>query len=285
MAVDQALLDLVTHPVLRLYRWESPTLTLGYFQATKDREQHWESRDCPLLRRSTGGGAIMHDIELTYSLILPTALVPTKTSELYDRVHQTVANILAEVGLTALLHPNRPIAQEPVPSERNQIEPPKLGCNQAPQDSNSTSVSNVESTFRSSRRSIRQEPFLCFQRRAAGDLILWPTAPTAGDGAVDTVFGHKILGSAQRKRDGAVLQHGSILFQRSSKAPQLFGINDYLAVAQQYELVDFGQKLADRLLAQFGWSGASSHLTEQETDQARAYQESRFSHPTWNTMR
>jgi lipoyl(octanoyl) transferase len=295
MAVDQALVDLVTHPVLRLYRWESPTLTLGYFQATTDREQHWESRDCPLLRRSTGGGAIMHDIELTYSLILPPAFVPTKTSELYDRVHQTVANILAEVGLTALLHPQRPIAQEPIAQEliaqepfvgeRNPIEPPKLGSNQVREDSNSAGVSNVESTFRSSQRSIRQEPFLCFQRRAAGDLILWPTAPTTGDAAVDTVFGHKILGSAQRKRDGAVLQHGSILFQRSSKAPQLFGINDYLALDHQYDLVDFGQKLADRLLAQFGWSGAPSHLTEQETAQARAYQEFRFSHPTWTTMR
>ncbi len=310
MAVDQALVDLVTDPVLRLYRWESPTLTLGYFQATKDREQHWESRDCPLLRRSTGGGAIMHDIELTYSLILPTALVPTKTSELYDRVHQTVANILAEVGLTTLLHPQRPIAQEPIAQEpfaqepieqesiaqepnaqepfireRNPIEPPKLDSNQVREDSSSAGVSNVESTSHSSRRSIRQEPFLCFQRRAAGDLILWPTAPTAGDGAADTNFGHKILGSAQRKRDGAVLQHGSILFQRSSKAPQLFGINDYLVFDQQYDLVDFGQKLADRLLAQFGWSGAPSHLTEQETAQARAYQESRFSHPNWNTMR
>lgn len=273
MAVDQALLDLVTQPVLRLYRWETPTLTLGYFQATQDRDQHLESRDCPVLRRSTGGGAIMHDIELTYGLILPAALVPTKTSELYDRVHQTVARMLAKVGLTGLLHPNRPIEPEPIEQGSN-LDPASFFA-----------VSQPESTSSGSNRSVRHEPFLCFQRRAAGDLILWPTAQTFAGNAAETKIGHKILGSAQRKRDGAVLQHGSILFQRSSRAPQLFGINDYLSPDQQYDLVGFSQELADRLLEQFNWSGALSHLTDQETTQAQAYQASRFSHPKWNSMR
>lgn len=258
MAVDQALLDLVTQPVVRLYRWETPTLSLGYFQATVDSEQHLESRGCPVLRRSTGGGAIMHDFELTYSLILPAELVQSKTSELYDRVHRTVAAMLAEVGLTALLHPSRPTVQEPIEHGRS---------------SNSSAVS------------VQREPFLCFQRRAVGDLILWPNAPTSGTHSADTVLGHKILGSAQRKRDGAVLQHGSILFQQSPRAPQLLGINDFLPTARRCDAMDFGLELIERFMSQFGWVWESSCLTDQETNVAQDYEQTRFSSPAWNALR
>lgn len=258
MAVDQALLDLVNEPVVRLYRWATPTLSLGYFQATVDSEQHVESRGCPVLRRSTGGGAIMHDFELTYSLILPADLVQSKTSELYDRVHRTVAGMLAEVGLTGLLHPSRPTVPEPLELGRN---------------SNSSTAS------------VQREPFLCFQRRAEGDLILWPSAPTAGTHTADMVIGHKILGSAQRKRDGAVLQHGSILFRQSPRAPQLLGINDFLPTDRHCDAMDFGLELIERFMGQFGWVGESSRLTDDETNLARRYEETRFSSPAWNALR
>lgn len=55
------------------------------------------------------------------------------------------------------------------------------------------------------------EPFLCFLREAAPDLV---------------VNGHKVLGSAQRRRRGAVLQHGSLLLGASEFAPELIGVSE-----------------------------------------------------------
>ena len=80
MAVDQALLESVDKtqvPVIRFYQWESPALSLGYFQKMADRELHPASRDADCVRRATGGGAILHDRELTYSVALPFAASAT----------------------------------------------------------------------------------------------------------------------------------------------------------------------------------------------------------------
>lgn len=79
MAVDEALLDSVIAdptrgPVLRWYQWREPTLSLGYFQPIADRAE--TLTDVPVVRRITGGGAILHDRELTYSLVVPTGCWP-----------------------------------------------------------------------------------------------------------------------------------------------------------------------------------------------------------------
>ena len=75
MALDEALLESAGDDpmaTLRFYRWSEPTLSLGYFQRSAERAAHIASRDCPLVRRASGGGAILHDAELTYSLTIPT---------------------------------------------------------------------------------------------------------------------------------------------------------------------------------------------------------------------
>lgn len=257
MAVDQALLDLATEPVLRLYRWAVPTLTLGYFQASGDRQRHEASLNCPLFRRSTGGGAILHDQELTYSLVLPAKVVKAPSADYYDRVHRVAAEILAERGQVALLHPARPLGLD-------------VKCDEI----------QVEAADRRRHAKSCAEPFLCFQRRAPGDLILWPPADATTSG-----HGHKILGSAQRKRDGAILQHGSILFRRSEQAPELFGINDFLLPTEQWELSDFGQQFAERVLSSFGWTKECSQLSNAENDLANRYQCERFSNADWTSMR
>src|SRR4051812_36941289 len=76
MAVDEALGEAAAETkiaTLRFYGWSRPTLSLGYFQKHDERVAHVGSAGCELVRRASGGGAIVHDRELTYSLALPCA--------------------------------------------------------------------------------------------------------------------------------------------------------------------------------------------------------------------
>ncbi|OHB75008.1 MAG: hypothetical protein A2W31_18485 [Planctomycetes bacterium RBG_16_64_10] len=172
MALDEALLELVaaggTGPVLRFYRWQQPTLSLGYFQPYAERHGHGPSRACPVVRRSSGGGAIVHDRELTYSLVLPAAHpLASNVVSLCDAVHAGLVAAVRLQGVAAQLC-------RPTRTDRT-----------------------------------ANHPFLCFARRTPGDVLVGDT---------------KIAGSAQRRRQGATLQHGSVLLDRSQAAPELAGL-------------------------------------------------------------
>ena len=72
MGRDEALLELQSVPTLRFYRWQKPTLSLGYFQDAADIDiAAAKRRGCDVVRRSTGGKAILHEHELTYALCAP----------------------------------------------------------------------------------------------------------------------------------------------------------------------------------------------------------------------
>lgn len=76
MAVDEAILRAVmaglAPPTLRLYAWDPPCLSLGYGQPAADVDQEaLRARGWGLVRRPTGGRAILHTDELTYSVIGP----------------------------------------------------------------------------------------------------------------------------------------------------------------------------------------------------------------------
>ena len=136
MAVDETLLGTVQRtkiPILRFYSWSEPTLSLGYFQAFSARKQHPPSLACPVVRRTTGGGAILHDRELTYSLIWPKEIRPCRIADqdpgaewMYRWVHQALLDVLLKLGAN-------PRFSDPTPS--------------GPAD-----------------------PFLCFERRSCWDL-------------------------------------------------------------------------------------------------------------------
>ena len=70
MALDEVLLKEVSRPTLRIYHWESPWVTFGYFQ--KFEEVQATHPDVPAVRRWTGGGMVSHGEDLTFSLMVPS---------------------------------------------------------------------------------------------------------------------------------------------------------------------------------------------------------------------
>ena len=109
MAIDEALLHSAAAAgqwTLRFYKWSSPTLSLGYFQPYQDRQHHAESKSVACIRRSTGGGAILHDHEITYSLTCPAGdRVLKQNKELYFAVHRALRLALAKQGIPVDLYP------------------------------------------------------------------------------------------------------------------------------------------------------------------------------------
>ncbi len=72
MALDEAISEAVRQNLspqtLRLYQWDRPSVTIGYFQKTSEININYcAEKGYPVVRRATGGRAILHDIELTYS--------------------------------------------------------------------------------------------------------------------------------------------------------------------------------------------------------------------------
>lgn len=195
MAVDEALLEDAAArgtATLRFYQWAEPTLSLGYFQSYAERHAHAASGAAAVVRRSSGGGALLHDRELTYSLSLPaTHPLSREAARLYHVVHEALIATLAEWHIAPAMYGYvQTAAISPAAASVPAIS--------APTPSNAA------------------EPFLCFARRTEADVIL--TKPQA------SVPASKICGSAQRRRRGAVLQHGGVLLAQSAVAPELLGI-------------------------------------------------------------
>jgi lipoate-protein ligase A len=99
MALDQAL---VPEPaVLRIYGWKPAGLSLGYFQKASDYPQDWLDQErLVLVRRVTGGAAILHRHDVTFSLVaaFDSALFRGPVEASYDRLHQAVARGLLKLG-------------------------------------------------------------------------------------------------------------------------------------------------------------------------------------------
>lgn len=120
MARDEQLLysESLRPAVLRLYQWSQPTLSLGYFQrAAEIDELPAELRRLAVVRRLTGGGAILHDLELTYCLALDQseALARAGPAALYQAVHECWRDAMAIDGVVSSLAPN----EFPLPSPRS----------------------------------------------------------------------------------------------------------------------------------------------------------------------
>ncbi|MGQ9730881.1 MAG: lipoate--protein ligase family protein [Candidatus Zipacnadales bacterium] len=161
MAVDEALFraraEGLVPPTLRLYRWQPPTVSLGRFQELDDRidMEAIRRRGYGLVRRPTGGRAILHADELTYSVAVREDDIPGGGSLMssYRTLSRGIEQGLAYLGI-----------QTGFGQERDSGQGAAL-------------------------------PTICFAKAARCDLV---------------VGGRKIVGSAQTRSRGAILQHGSI---------------------------------------------------------------------------
>lgn len=109
MARDEAMLIEVGNkaapPTLRLYQWSPPTISLGFFQKFADYVcLPAPAGQMPVVRRLTGGGAILHDMEQTYSLALPTGhdLLRNGANRLYELAHDAVIASLAQFEISTV---------------------------------------------------------------------------------------------------------------------------------------------------------------------------------------
>ncbi len=246
MALDEALLEAAAADgqcTLRLYRWQEPTLSLGYFQAYADRWQHPASGRAAVVRRPSGGGAILHDVELTYSLAIPSHHpLAVRRLGCYRAVHVALVDVLAQWGIQATLFTSP--------------------CG--------TAALGGDSAIAQPRAAVPhlREPFLCFQRRSPGDVL---------------VAGAKIAGSAQRRCRDAVLQHGSVLLARSAAAPEIAGLEELTgqAVPPDRLIEAWLVRLADALSAT--WQ--NGQLSDAEHCRAAAISAEKYASPVWTESR
>lgn len=103
MALDEALMKSVSNnaadtPTLRLYGWFPTAVSIGYFQSM-DHEidvENCKNRGIDVVRRMTGGGAVLHDSELTYSFI--TRNYPQNILESYKIICDPIIICLHNLG-------------------------------------------------------------------------------------------------------------------------------------------------------------------------------------------
>jgi lipoate-protein ligase A len=158
MALDEALMARARRTgesVLRVYGWASPTLSLGRNQraAGEYDEAELAAQGIEVVRRPTGGRAILHHREITYSVTAPV-VAEEGLAGAYIRLNLLLVTALESLG----------VRSTPAPSRGRALAPSTTPC---------------------------------FAEPAAGELV--------------TLDNRKLVGSAQWRDDGALLQHGSIL--------------------------------------------------------------------------
>ena len=159
MARDTGLMDRARETgesVFSVYSWERPTLSFGRNQTARDRydAETMEGRGIDVVRRPTGGRALLHHREITYSVTAPISNEES-LGDSYHRINRILLDALTRLGVEA-------------------------------------SEASVD------ERAPRPGILPCFATPAKGELVS---------------NGGKLVGSAQVRENGALLQHGSILIR------------------------------------------------------------------------
>lgn len=248
MAVDEAIL--LHHgagsvpPTLRLYRWSPPAVSIGYFQPLSE---HVDLAACRALgldvvRRPTGGRAVLHDKEITYSITLSQRILPGGVAATYRLLSTAVLHALAGFGLAAELA--RPAV--------------RLG---------------------------RTAGSACFDAPARYELV---------------VDGRKVAGSAQMRRGGVILQHGSLPLEFDGarllavlrnaggirdKAGRDRGIGIYELLGAAVPVERLEAALAAAFARTLGIEFVEGRLTPEEEETARRLTAEKYGTEGWTALR
>ena len=254
MAVDVAISEAVAArqqlPTLRLYGWKPFCLSLGYGQRLRDADRGaLQARGWDLLRRPTGGKAILHGDELTYSLCLPIdhRLARGDVISSYRRLSVGLLRALLRLGLPASAAP------KDTGSSQGEVGP------------------------------------ICFEMPSPYEI---------------TVAGRKLIGSAQMRRKGVLLQHGTLPLRgdvaricdvlafdsdaaRDQARQSLRQRATTLAHALGRELdwSEVALALADSCAAAYDLEALPGALSESEAQRAAELTATRFGNPAWTDKR
>jgi lipoate-protein ligase A len=202
-------------PTLRLFRWAPACLSIGYFQpvAQADATQ-CARRGIDLVRRPTGGSAILHDDELTYSVAAreSNSLVSGDILSSYRKIAAALLQGLRQLGVPATL------ADSP----------------------------GSAALRKGSGALLDERPAPCFTRPSDFELL---------------ANGKKLVGSAQVRRGGALLQHGSVpLGGDVTRIAQVLRLSAEERAATVLQLRSRATTLADVLTRQVTCAEAASAL-------------------------
>ncbi|MFW5984764.1 MAG: lipoate--protein ligase family protein [Halanaerobiaceae bacterium] len=165
MALDEAVMQThregIVPPTVRFYEWSPPGLSFGYFQriSRKIDKEKCRQKNIDPVRRLTGGRTILHDDELTYSIVLreDTEFLPESIVNSYKLISRGIVRALGSLGVEA----------EMMEVKEGQKSPGGFSA-------------------------------ACFDAPSRCEVV---------------VEGKKLVGSAQTRREGVILQHGSIPFR------------------------------------------------------------------------
>lgn len=117
MAWDAALLEEAPVPLLRLYGWSPPAISIGRFQGRRNELGMLLGTPYGIVRRMTGGGAIVHDRELTYAIAVGDShpvLAGASRAESYAALSSPVACALRDLGVEVSTGGGRAASGSPV---------------------------------------------------------------------------------------------------------------------------------------------------------------------------
>jgi len=259
MAFDEVLLEAVTQgespPVLRFYQWEKPTVSLGYGQNFEGalNSEFCKKSGLPIVRRITGGRAVIHDQELTYSFVSPekNALFPGTIQGNYLIIAEALKDAIEDFGV-----------------------PVKLAQGKRAKESLGTK------DFRFNA---------CFNSPSLHELVAW---------------GCKITGSAQIRRQGFFLQHGSIPVEMDlalavqALSPGFFGsVEDATGrfarkvgwlnrfSSQPVDIVALREKIIAAFSRRLDGSFSPCPFSAAEIAKAERLWQGKYAHPLWNLHR
>src|SRR5688500_10839137 len=108
MALDEVLMNCINYhnmPFLRIYGWRPPTESIGHFKSMDEEVDIKRCRQMGInvVRRITGGGAVLHESELTYSFI--TNVYPKNIMESYNLICEPIVICINKLGFNAKFAP------------------------------------------------------------------------------------------------------------------------------------------------------------------------------------